>query len=74
MNNRRWIQKAIRRRGRVRDYILKKIGPSGFTDRGTIKISALREAKKIARRHHDVGMEDAINLAIKLREYNHRRA
>lgn len=66
--NDRWIQKAIRRPGRVQKYVMKKIGPDGFTAKGTIKYEALLEAKKIARRHHDVGMEDAINLALRLRK------
>ncbi len=64
---RRWIQRSIKRPGRVRNYVLKHIGPEGFTERGTIKLSALRKAKRIAKGHHDTGMEDAINLAMRLR-------
>ncbi len=71
-NNRNWIQKSITRKGRVKNYVLKKIGPEGFTAKGTIKNSALEEAKKIAKKHHDVGMEDAITLAQRLRKYSKR--
>lgn len=71
--NRKWIQRVVRRPGRVRKYIMKKIGPSGFTSRGTIKEEALVKAKKIAHDHHDVGMEDAINLAMRLRKMGRRK-
>jgi len=72
MNNKKWIQKVIKRKGRVRNYVLKKIGPDGFTSSGTIKISALQEAKRLAKKHHDVGMEDAINLALRLKRMGRR--
>jgi len=67
MSNKKWIQKVIKRKGRVRNYVLKKIGPEGFTSSGTIKISALKEAKRLAKKSHDVSMEDAINLALRLK-------
>jgi len=73
MNNKKWIQKSIKRKGRVRNYVLKKIGPEGFTSSGTIKISALQEAKRLAKKSHDVGMEDAINLALRLKKMRPRR-
>ena len=68
--NTKWIQNSIKHKGRVRNYVLKKIGPKGFTEKGTMKVSALEEAKRIARKHHDVGMEDAINLALRLKKYH----
>lgn len=71
-NDGRWIQRSIKRKGRVRNYVMKKIGPQGFTERGTIKASALKNAKRIARKHHDVGMEDAITLAQRLRKLRGR--
>ncbi|MEM3265510.1 MAG: capsid protein VP2 [Thermoplasmata archaeon] len=72
MKNNRWIQKSIKRKGRVKNYIMKKIGRSGFTERGTIKVSALNRAKKIAEKNHDKSMTDAIDLALRLKNY-HRR-
>ena len=73
MSDKKWIQKVIKRKGRVRNYVLKKIGPEGFTSSGTIKISALKEAKRLAKKHHDVGMEDAINLALRLKRMRLKR-
>ena len=73
MNNKKWIQKSIKRKGRVRNYVLKKIGPDGFTSSGTIKVSALKEAKRLAKKRHDVGMEDAINLALRLKRMRLKR-
>ena len=35
-----------------------------------IYVSALEEAKRIARKHHDVGMEDPLNLALRLKKYH----
>jgi len=67
MNDKKWIQKVVKRKGRVRNYVLRKIGPDGFTSSGTIKVSALTEAKRLAKKSHDVGMEDAINLALRLK-------
>jgi len=67
MSNKKWIQKVIKRKGRVRNYVLKKIGSEGFTSSGKIKISALKEAKRLAKKSHDVSMEDAINLALRLK-------
>lgn len=65
----RWIQRVIRHPGRVQKYVLKKMGAKGFTSKGTIKAEALAEAKRIARKNHDVGMEDAITLAQRLRKF-----
>jgi len=66
--NDRWIQGAISHPGRVREYVRRQIGPEGFTERGTIKTSALKEAKRLSKEHHDTGLERAINMAIRLRE------
>jgi len=73
MSDKKWIQKVIKRKGRVRNYVLKKIGPEAFTSSGTIKISALQEAKRLAKKSHDVGMEDAINLALRLKKMRSRK-
>jgi hypothetical protein len=73
MSDKKWIQKSIKRKGRVRNYVLRKIGPDGFTSSGTIKISALKEAKRLAKKSHDVGMEDAINLALRLKRMKRTR-
>lgn len=40
---RNWIQKAIKRPGALRRYVKRKWGIKGFTKRGTIKVSILRD-------------------------------
>ena len=40
---RKWIQKAIRNPGALRKYVRRRYGEEGFTKRGTIKVSVLRE-------------------------------
>lgn len=67
--NDRWVQRAIKHPGRVQKYVLKKMGAKGFTPEGTIRPEALVEAKRIARKNHDVGMEDAITLAQRLKKF-----
>lgn len=44
--NKRWIQKAIKRPGALRRTVLRRYGRKGFTSRGTIKVSVLRELAK----------------------------
>jgi len=66
--NDRWIQGAISHPGRVREYVLREIGPGGFTERGTIKTSALEQARRLAEEHHNSGLVRAIDLAMRLRE------
>jgi len=43
---RKWIQKAIKRPGSLRAYVKREYGAKGFTKRGTIKVSVLRELAK----------------------------
>ena len=43
---RNWIQKAIRKPGALRRTVKRLYGPKGFTSRGTIKVSVLRELAK----------------------------
>jgi len=49
-----WIQEAIRKPGALRAYVKRKYGKKGFTSKGTIKVSILRdlanEPGKIGRR------------------------
>jgi len=40
--DKKWIQGAIKKEGSLRDYIRRRYGDAGFTERGTIKISVLR--------------------------------
>jgi len=43
---RKWIQKAIKKPGSLRAYVKREYGSKGFTKRGTIKVSVLRELAK----------------------------
>jgi len=43
MSSDRWIQEAIKRPGALRQYVKRKYGKKGFTERGTIKVSILRD-------------------------------
>jgi len=51
---RNWIQKAIKSPGALRRYVKRKWGVKGFTKRGTIKVSILKdlsnEPGKVGRR------------------------
>ncbi len=59
----RWIQGAIRRPGRLRAYVQRVYGKDGFTRSGTIRVEVLRE---LARRKDGIGR--AARLALRLRE------
>jgi len=39
----KWIQKAIKKEGALRRTVRRRYGSKGFTSRGTIKVSVLRE-------------------------------
>jgi len=39
----KWIQKAIKKEGALRRTVRRRYGSEGFTSRGTIKVSVLRE-------------------------------
>lgn len=41
--NEYWIQEAIKRPGALRAYVKRRYGKKGFTERGTIKVSVLRD-------------------------------
>lgn len=43
---RNWIQRAIKRKGALRRTVRRIYGPKGFTARGTIKVSVLKELAK----------------------------
>jgi len=40
----KWIQKGVKREGRVRDYLRRVYGAKAFTKRGTIKTEYLNKA------------------------------
>ena len=40
---RRWIQKAVKKKGALRRTVKRRFGKRGFTKKGTIKVSVLRD-------------------------------
>jgi len=42
----KWIQHAVKRKDALREYVKRKYGEKGFTERGTIKVEVLRELSK----------------------------
>lgn len=66
-----WIQKAIKRPGRVRRYLKRKYGDKAFTKTGEIKQQYLYKAKKDLQnskmpKEKKRSLISAINLAIRL--------
>lgn len=61
-----WIQEAIKRPGRVREYVKRKYGKEAFTKDGKIKVEYLRKALKEAK---DESLKAALRLALRLREF-----
>jgi len=61
---RKWIGKAIRKPGALRSYVKRKYGAKGFTKRGTIKVSILRD---LANEPGKTGQR--ARLALRLRGY-----
>ena len=70
MRRRRWIQKAIKRPGRVRKYIRRKYGRKAFTKDGEIKQQyihkAIRELKERPPSRRPKGLLQALQLAKRL--------
>jgi len=63
----KWIQRAIKKKGALREYVLKKYGKKGFTSRGTIKVSVLKE---LAEKGGTIGKR--ARLALTLRKLRRR--
>ena len=61
----KWIQSAIKKPNRVRDYLKRKYGDAAFTKDGKIKLSYIYKALKEAK---DPTLKAALRLAIKLKK------
>jgi hypothetical protein len=59
-----WIQRAVKRPGRVRRYMKRKYGKRAFTKSGEIKMSYLRRAAKETKNR---SLRSALLLAIRLK-------
>ena len=63
-----FIQKSIKHPGRVKETIKKWYGKDGFDSKGRIKPEYLIKAKQKAKEEHNRSLEDAIDLAIRLKK------
>jgi hypothetical protein len=65
-----WIQKAIKRKGALRDWFMREYGSDAFTKRGTIKEEYMRRAIH----RHDVSEKTKrrIRLALTLKKLMRR--
>ena len=59
-----WIQEAIKKPGRVRNYVKRKYGDKAFTKDGKIKVEYLKKALKEAK---DESLKAALRLALRLK-------
>jgi len=66
---RKWIQKAIKRKGSLKRYMMQKYGKKAFTNKGTIKVEYLKRALK----HAKGPVRKRIHLALTLRKFRKRR-
>ena len=74
----RWIQKAIKRPGRIKRLLKRWYGSRAFTKSGEIKHSYLYKAKRRVKRTMPPGerrrsLLSAINLAIRLEKFSKRK-
>jgi hypothetical protein len=59
-----WIQRSVKRPGRVRRYMMRRYGKRAFTKSGEIKTSYLRKAAKETKNR---SLRSALLLAIRLK-------
>jgi hypothetical protein len=60
-----WIQRVVKRPGRVRRYMMRRYGKRAFTKTGEIKTSYLRKAAKKTKNR---SLRSALLLAIRLKK------
>ena len=58
----KWIQHAVKRKNALREYVKRKYGEKGFTERGTIKVEVLRE---LAKRKGKIGQRARLALTLR---------
>ena len=66
-NNKKWIQKAIKRPNRVKNYLKRKYGNKAFTKSGEIKQSyLLKEIRRLKNKPHKTKQELSLYRAMLL--------
>ena len=58
----KWIQHAVKRKDALREYVRRKYGERGFTERGTIKVEVLRE---LAEKKGKIGQRARLALTLR---------
>jgi len=76
--SKRWIQKAIKRPGRVKQYLMRVYGKRAFTRTGEIRHNYLFKARRRVKETMPPGprrrsLLSAINLAIRLERLSKRK-
>jgi hypothetical protein len=64
----KWIQKAIKRPGRARKYLMRLYGRKAFTKDGTIKSEYLKKAIQKAKKKKNISLLRALYLAKTLKK------
>jgi len=64
----KFIQKAVKRPGRVREYLRRTYGDEAFDSRGRIKPEYLKKGKERAESEGNRSLVDAIDLATRLKK------
>jgi len=60
--NKKWIQRAVKRKDALREYVRSHYGKAGFTERGTIKVDVLRE---LSRKKGKIGQRARLALTLR---------
>lgn len=69
----RWIQRAVKRPGRVHRYLSRLYGSKAFNADGTIKAEYLERAIEHAKREGNTSLVRALNLAKNLKRLARKR-
>ena len=64
---RKWIQKVVKRKGRVKKYLMRVYGKRAFTEKGTIKTKYLNMAIKRVKKAGNRSLLSALLLAKRLK-------
>ena len=67
----KWIQKAIKKEGALTEYVKRKYGSYGFTERGTIKVAILNDIIHDPRTNRRT--KARARLAKRLRRYGRKK-
>jgi len=63
--NKKWIQKAVKKEGALREYMMRRYGKKAFTEKGTIKTEYLKKVLKDKKA--DTKTKRRVQLALTLR-------